>query len=766
MEQKKRNLFFFITAILSIVLTVYVLYLTVFDQILSRNQGYFYAGFFGFILLLVFLLCNLVTKLIAISTSKQDTIAWKVVGIVVLVLICIIFVATRLSLSSNLSASDSSVYKGAITIMNGNYYQNDDLVRAALNNPAQYLYSLILSVVFKVFGEDSKTFIITNSIFYALCIVLIFNITLKLTDRMCGIFAALLSIFVPAQTFAAYCYDTNPIVSLLSLLCLNLYISLLVSINGYNSQNEFAEGIDKSNPVEIDEEISRTKSIIYTVLCAIFTGFLIFIEPVMLVVVLLMVLTGFMLKKKYVINLLIAVGLSIIVFSLLTFVKSSHMQEDFGKVFTEEFGTFNFFHNNNDDSDLDLSTVYDQFSTCLSTQNENITDNYYFLYKSNGEVAYTELSSTWVVLENQIFFMFLLIMLLSCNFIAIKENMVNFTFINIMFIGTVLLMLFQQNRDTNKNIFMSVLIITCAISIHYLYLDHHPEQRIVLNTIEILEKSDSSNDISGRTRAVEEIPQMSEIDFERRARALVFIGNDDSLYNQIKLEEHRLAMRQGRLRKNDALDDMDEEDFFDKEDDEVVPAYKSKPVETIGDDNMYFDEEEAEAEQAEYNSKEKMNTEIVFNDSPVDDMPKVEKITRNTTEIPVRKTQNQLLAEKEQEMQLKSKEKEDKKTKKIKQKESKKNTGAYSDNKLSSTLISNNAVRKIKKVGGQAEDAAINQYLAERNLAKKQEEERFIPNPLPVPEKKEHKAIDYDVKVEPSGWDYDYDVDDDDDWDV
>ena len=779
MEQKKRNLFFLITTILTIVITIYVLYITVYDQILSQSQGYFYAGFFGFVLLLVFLLCNLLTKLIATSAAKQETIAWKIVGICILLIFCAIYIATRLNLSSNLAATESPVYNSAIAMVEGNYYQHDDLIRNALNNPSNYVYSLILSLVFSVFSASSKAYIITNAVIYSICIIFVYLISAKLTDRLCGLIAAVLCLIYPSYTFSSYSYNSNAIFTLFTLICLFLFISLLVTINGYNAQTEFAESLNEIID-NSDEKSLKIKSIVYTILSSICIGLLIFTEPVMLIMVLIVILTGFMLKKKYALNLVIALAASLMVFVLLSFAKSSHMDEDFGTVISEELGTFDFLHDNNNDESISGKQAYEQFSSVLSIQNDVIVDNYYFLYRSDGEAAYTDLSSTWVILENQLIYIFLLIMLLSCNIIALKENMVNFTFINSMILGYVILALFEQNRYANKNLFITILVIACGISIHYLYLNHHPEQRIVLNTIDILEKSTDKH-YEVKKEVVTSTDQLSEADFIKRAKALVFIGNDDDLYNQIKLEEHRLAMRSGKIRANDAFDDMDEEDFFDKEDDvsieknekttpidRSVPAYKSKPVDTLGDDNMYFDEEEAEQEEAAYKaSVNNDNLSDTISTSPErhvkkKEVEKVEKIERPNIKPISKKKDSKSDSDK------KKKEKPAKTKKTQKELYEEKVAAMNSSTSSSQSSPSGRAVRKIKTVGKTEEDAAMEKYLSEVEKKKqdKKQEDKYIPNPLPVPKKKEHIPMDYEVKNEASGWDYDYDVDDDDDWDV
>ena len=213
MENKKFDPILMISAAAALIATAYVLYMTVFEQIISQNQGYFYAVVFGFILLVLFLLCNLFTKLIAISAGEQHTPYRKLIVVISLVVLAVLFLVVRMKYSTQLYAGDSYVYRGAVGLVDGTYSQSRDVVDDALANPSHFLYSFMLSLIFRFAEPGSTPILWANAFFIVLCGFLTYRIVRKFTNQMCGIFAAALSVIIPSQTFAVYSFTSEPMVS-------------------------------------------------------------------------------------------------------------------------------------------------------------------------------------------------------------------------------------------------------------------------------------------------------------------------------------------------------------------------------------------------------------------------------------------------------------------------------------------------------------------------------------------------------------------------
>ena len=69
--------------------------------------------------------------------------------------------------------------------------------------------------------------------------------------------------------------------------------------------------------------------IVYTVIGSILIGLLLFVEPFMVIPVALMVAFAYLTRKEKALSMLVAFAAGILVFILLCFVKSSHMEVDF-----------------------------------------------------------------------------------------------------------------------------------------------------------------------------------------------------------------------------------------------------------------------------------------------------------------------------------------------------------------------------------------------------------------------------------------------------
>ena len=819
MERQKVSPILMASAAIAILSTVYVFYITVFEQVISQNQGFFYAVIFGFILLVLFLLCNLFTKLIAISGSEQRSPYRRLIVVMGLIIIAVVFLSSRMRYSTQLSLVDHYVYRGAVAMVEGTYAQSHDVTDAAIANPGQYLYSFILSIVFRIVGPGSTPILWVNAFFIVLSGFLTYKIVKTFTNQMCGLFAALLCAIIPSQTFAVYSFSSEPVVAAVFLGA----VLSLISLYSYNKRLKEME--------DYGDDIGKDyASIIFTVVGSILLGLLIFVEPFMIIPFTLMVLVAYFTRKPKALAMLTSLAVGIVLMFLLCFVKSAHMGVDFGKVMTGEIAAFDPSTDYNSGEVSEFKDVFHKFNEELSSTDENIDNNFRFIYDNNNYGVYTELNISWVILLNQIMYMFVLMMTISCVILAVKEQKDYVITISMLILSSVLMLFFQQNRDDQKFLFISVFIIATATGLHYLYLDHHPELKVSTNALDALEKT-GRKEIAAATRTnLRNAAQMTEADFVRRAKALIFVGNDEELYRQIKEEEHEdaLSLEGRRVQKEADFDDYDEDFFLDSEDNSdlkvkvtaVAPsgirqsvgedsdayepnaamhesanaAYSNTSVpawkrpEKFGDEEM-FDEDEIELDKAHstFDGREALQTSAGITTS--EPAPVVEKIKRPSKKVVVSKTPKP-----EPDLPVDDKlpdflnfdnEKEDvlpepvaevisesesagrgKKAKKEKARKEKAVKSFAAPAK--STMSDGKAVRRIKTVGaGAAASKTVNAAAAKKveSIAPSQP----IPNPLPTPKKKEHKPLDYDnknKKADEDDWDYDYDTDDDDDWDV
>ena len=216
-----------------------------------------------------------------------------------------------------------------------------------------------------------------------------------------------------------------------------------------------------------------------------------------------------------------------------------------------------------------------------------------FISDKNGAGAYTEMSASWVVVLNQIMYMFVLMMTISCMILAVKEQKDYVVTISVLILGAVLMLLFQTNRDDQKFLVIMVFIIASSTGIHYLYLDHHPELKVSTSALDALDKTGRKEIAAATSSNLKNAAKMTEEDFVKRAKALIFVGNDEELCYQIKNEEHERAQQYQRPDREEehleSFDDYDEDFFLDNEDNvddsevKVTAVAPSGIRETLGD---------------------------------------------------------------------------------------------------------------------------------------------------------------------------------------
>lgn len=725
MEDKKSNIFFLILSGLSLGLTVYVFYNTVLNQIISQNQGYFYALIFGLILLISFVICNLFTKLVAISDNNYDLLTVRMSVIGILVVMGALFLLLRMRYSTSVSPNEYSCYKIALSLNNDTFMQSQDLINDAMYNPGHFMYSLLLALLMKIFGEGIKPVLWVNAVFIIACGILSYFIVAKLTDRVCGIFSCALMLFMPSQTFSVYSFSAQPLVTAICLACILIY-SLIFCL-------------DKDMPVEEEDEdeglinsVAVSKNaLILTLLGAVFSGLMILVEPLMVIPVVLLVISCFALKKKGAFNVLLCFVGGAIVFALLCFAKTGLTGLDIGEAIGGEFAAFEPCVNQISGNEEDFSAVFDKFITDISSSEETISDNFFFITKSSGENVYSDTTGSWIIILNQILYMFSLLMTLSCVVLSVKEKQADSSIVYSAIIGSVAALLFSQNREGRGFLFVQLLVIASSIGIHYLYLDHHPEEAVLLNPLDALEKT-GRKEIAAATRSnLQAARDMEDEEFTKRAEALIFVDIDDDLYNEIKKEEHRKLMaKDGHANVlDDTFDDYDDDFFLDSEDDEseavtVISVAPSGTSEAKKGQDAY--EVNANMHAAAKLNKAKIPAWKIKNNSidnedfdDFDDADKKSKKAVVPEEEPVvtkidRSSRGKRKAEKEESIKMSS--------------------------SPATTKLNNGVpVRRVKTIN------AGNKVSSNKTSITSEENERFIPNPLPLPPKREHKEMDYDI---------------------
>lgn len=535
-DLKGRNKYFLLLGIISLVMIVFTLFITVYDQIIIQNQGFFYAVIFGGILVLAFVLCNLFTKLVAASVNTYEAESFRIIVYIIFAIISVAFLFMRLRYDSSLPSMESNVVKTGYFIAENTLEGNNDLIFAMRMNPSHFLYAMVFSFVFNIFGQSDSVVVVVNAVFMLLASFMAFKVVDKLADKVCALITVFVFLLMPGQAFAVYSYSSEPLLAFLIFSFLNLFVIMYVNI---------------------DTDFSERNRMLYTIGCGIVAGLLIFTEPTLLIGVILTLVGLVVLKKSDKNQLLIVIAATIGSVILFGFIKMLVLGIDFGTLISDFFSSFNCFFNSTTGGNYTFSEIKECFIGFIDNQNRYINDNYFFLSGTDG-AAYSALNAAWLGLLNQLLYMFFLVLSIMCLYYAAYGNRIETMPVWAVFTSIFISIFLQSVRACNTFSFNGILIILSALCMKYLYLNHHPDvigDSFVLNINEVDTIKDNSEGIAEEsvnnkdTDTPDELPALE--DFRKRANALIFIGVDEELYQQIKREELENAPKRIAMRKVD-----------------------------------------------------------------------------------------------------------------------------------------------------------------------------------------------------------------------
>lgn len=531
---KKRNLLFIIIVLLAMILTGYSLFETVFDQIISQNEGFFYAIVFGGILILVYIFANIVSKLMIISEGTHRSKAIMIICFAALLGICALFGYISLLYQTSVSPAESDFYQAGQMINNGTLSVSSDLVSKLKSNPAQYVLALIYALLFNFISDGTQACLIINVVIFSLSAVFIYMAAVKVSDKLCALVAAALSLFMPSQMFAVYSFNTESIVA------------LLFSITAYCAV-----------VLWVDYSQAGSKKVIFTVIYGLVCGLLVFAEPVAVYIPILILIAAMISNHKVMAPFAVSIAIMLAVFLGMSFQKSMAMGEPYGEIVAASVNSFNNRTNVYSGLSYSASDIKFEFDESIQGDGRYIQDNTYFLIKKSGE-AMSPLIAAWAQLGNQVLFMFVLILSLSALFSALQNNDMRIVPITLMQVSSYLIILFEVGRTRHVYFFNEILALTAALGFHYMYLNHHPEESFAWNKLRNVEiVGPSENEVKEAAKDAED-EAIKQQEFLARARALIFIDENENLYRMIKSEERRNVVRDVRFEEIKEIERIEE----------------------------------------------------------------------------------------------------------------------------------------------------------------------------------------------------------------
>lgn len=694
--REKGTLFSSIIAIVSLVFLGYVLFISIYDQMISQNEGFFYVAVFGGILVLAFILLSLMTKLMALSNEVNGGWIWYIIEIISFIAIVALFMVSRMSYKSSVPADESLFYRAAY-IMSESSLANAgmDLVPQLLRKPAEFLLARIVSVLFLFFEAEQSLIVSTNTVLVILNLIFAYLTIRQVGGRICALLAAACTLFMPTQAFAVYTYDSQVLFSTFFFANMALYLGVIKERKG-----------------------KLAKSVVFSVLSGFLSGILLCMEPAYIIVFIFISIYEICKVKKGWLMALVSFACAIMMFMILAFTSATSLSVDFSQVMEGYGNRFDITVDEDTDVEFGFKEIMSNFHGEIDSQDKQITDNYYFLSNKSGQ-TYSALQAAWYQLGNQLMYLFLMVLAVAGSFYLIRSGNSDIIPLYIVFLGSMFVLLFESSKDRNTFFFVEILIAIASCSLKYMYDNHHPE----LSRVDSFEVEDIISEI--QEQSVPNVEDTVEEDdteqFMERARALVFIGEDERLYREIvEKEKGQLRSPKERLPMPDISYNKgltSESSRVNKEDDFSLSAS--------------FGQENADAPQL-------FKTGIVL--PTLEELN--EKTTMNRTIAPVN-TGNK---------PADIKENKELKADKVLTENKDSNADAESYYFDDEDQIEDNNKERIK------ENNKENSKEENKQEFKPKKKVKLLDNPLPGPKKHVPKTLDYgrpDIKDEDYGYDYD-----------
>ena len=502
---KKNSTFINIIALVSLVIFGYLLFFTVYRQMISQNEGFFYVVVFGGILVLVYILLSLMTKLLAFSSDSEANGVFVILEIIFILAISFLFVKLRIAYSTSIPAEESTIYHTAELLVGDELsYGGMDIFPQLLNNPSDFITGYFISIVFRFTGEDPSVITYINTGLLLATSLFIFGITRRLSSRICSLMAFLICLFMPTFGFSIYGFNSQLFYAFILSMCLFFTI------------------------IPITQDKSNSATIISTVIAGVLWGISLTMVPagILILAFILLFNKEKILNKKLSFMMLL---ISLFVFLVISYFKSLSLELSYGEIFAGYLTSINPFVSESGES-LEIGDVITQFNEKLDSQQKAINENYYFLTTLDGD-TYSSVKVAWLQLGNQILYMFMIILSIACSFYMIRSKNRRAIPILSAILAAFVAIFLCSGQTYNILYFIILLIISGTISLQYMYENHH-----ALADENFYELVGEEEDNESEASTEDEIDDAA---FMLRAQALIFIGANDSYYNQIKFEEKK-----------------------------------------------------------------------------------------------------------------------------------------------------------------------------------------------------------------------------------
>ncbi len=501
---KKTPVLLNICAVISLIIFGYLLFFTVYSQMISQSEGFFSVIVFGGILILAFILLSLMTKLLAFSRDSDDSVGFLILEIVFLLALSVLFFKARISYESTIAVDEKDVQKAGELLYKGTLSVGGwDIMPRLMRHPATFFMGWINSVAFTISGTVSPVMIYINTSLLLATAFLSYGIVRRIGSRICSLFAFALTLFMPSNGFSVYNYDAQLLFAFVLMLAIFFSVLPMTGKKGAGS-------------------------VVSAVFSGIFFGLALCMDPVCILLLLCFLFLGKIGNLSVQMAAMI-LGISILVFFGMLFVMSFTMEApliDLLQSFGQRFNPFMTEEGNT----LSFTDAISNFNKKIDAQ-YSITENRYSLVDADN------LKIAWMLMGSQILYMFLLILAIACAFYMIRSgNPRILPILCALIAGFLMILLSSGIKEYNSQFFQVLLLMTASVSLHYMYENHHALADENLQKILGDEEEEEAP-------VVEEETEEEKAAFLARAQALIFVGMNEEFYKQIKMAEKRQRMQ-------------------------------------------------------------------------------------------------------------------------------------------------------------------------------------------------------------------------------
>lgn len=561
----KKDAGFLITIVLSMLILAYISFITVYEQILSQNNGFFNVIIYGVVLILVFIFITLFLRVINVKIeNKESSPVLKVLIYVGIFSIFAFFAYVTTRYSSSVSPLESSLYKTAGYINDGLLPQAMDIHDDILGYPANFVYGYIISLIFGVTGASESVYLIINTAAMLLLALFLFKTVELISNIACATFSVIIFLLIPNDIFLVYSYNAEIFVGMLFII--TVYLCELLIYKRFKSPSSGR---------------------IIALFAGVTGGLLLSCEPAMILSLIALCIWIIKARRQKTACIIITMAVSIAEFLGIIVFKALMMGLGFVEVFLAEVLCFLPTHSRiPSGEEFSVINMFTVLTDRLNNPSKFLNDNSYFLITDSGNTISASQTLALSIIDQFI----ILSMLILCVLLVVYVIRVNYD--KIMPVLTLIITSFviQVLGGCNQVLyvyFIVLFILAGSTTLYYMFLNHHPDYAVYITNKSIRAENDLAEDAERPEQ--EETEDESDEDSTEdllRARALVFIGENEELYNKIKTEErvHRsdnsiAATRIKTMINEDGEYDSVEEDveFLDSPDE----VFEAKPIHEV-----------------------------------------------------------------------------------------------------------------------------------------------------------------------------------------